>query len=589
MNILDIHQRQHPYFNAINYSTAMNQLTKIRTVNRHHPALEMLMETLRTHLLEHQGEWTIRVQVTVLHAIAKMRVDFPAAQEVANLILQNAALIVEDGSPISVSLTAWSVATMNLDCPLLFTSIDQHASHLVMNGNTQCISNTAWACAKSRAACTMYFRAVDQEAERLVADGVLQAISITMWAFASLQIECPKLIKAFGVKAEKMATEGSPQNVANTAWAFATMGIDCPVLFQAIQRNPDCVITDGHPQAISNTAWAFATLKCGGTSFWRAVDDRASHLVTNGTAQDIANTLWAFASQRLQAPSLCRLIEDHADAILSRGDIQHISNIVWSFATLGVACPNLCRAVDGAACRLIRSGSSQSVANILWGMSTLGFEASSLFEALGPTELDDLVKACNSQELVNICFAFAISGAITRHVDSFTKVWKEAIAIDWKQLPNQGRVQLVHSYLIATQVHPGMEFPAPKWSSEVLTIDTHESRAQQEMSEILKEIGFDHEMEVSPFALHDALDLWMIDCACRDRKIAIEFDGPSHFLRSAQSRRLADIENGPTKAKRRFLKGLGWTVINISYLDWTEAATRERKQDLLASRLISIG
>jgi hypothetical protein len=513
-------------------------------------------------------------------------VDFPAAREAMNWILQDARSIVEDGNPISVSLTAWSVATMNLDCPQLFASIDQHASHLVKYGNPQTMANTVWACAKRRASCPTFFRAVDQHAERLVEDGLMQAISNTIWAFASLRLDCPRLVRAVSERADEIVASGVPQNIANTAWAFATMGIECPPLFQAIQRTPACVIADGDPQAIATTAWAFATLNADGAAFFRTVDDRASYLVNQGTAQDVATALWALASQGMHAPSLCEQIEEHAVSIVSKGDPQNISNIIWSFARLGVACPNLCRTVDGDAKRLIHDGNSQSVANTLWGMGILGFDAPNLFEALRDPDVDNHIEFCNSQELLNICYAFAISDAISRHSDTFIKLWEQAIEIDWNQLPNQGRVQLVQTYLIATHAD-SLELSPPNWISGALTIDMHVSGAQQEMSEVLEEIGFHHETEVSPFASQDALDLWMIDCASRERNIAIEFDGPSHFLRSAGSRKLAGIENGPTKAKRRFLRSVGWAVINISYLEWSEAGTREGKQTLLKSRLES--
>ncbi len=105
------------------------------------------------------------------------------------------------------------------------------------------------------------------------------------------------------------------------------------------------------------------------------------------------------------------------------------------------------------------------------------------------------------------------------------------------------------------------------------------------MSKILEEIEFHHDTETSPFGSNNEFNFWSIDCACRDRKIAIEFDGPFHFLRLPGSHEPGDIENGPTKAKRHFLQSLGWKVINISYLEWRKAGTREGKRKLLANRL----
>jgi len=622
--ILEIHQLHNEAFNAINYSTALNQLAKILSTNRKNPAIKTLLEGVASHIEKKPSEWSIRTKVMTIHSIAKMRLDFPVARKLMNLILQDAISIVEDGNAISVSLTAWSVATMKLDCPPLFGAIELHASHLVKtgnpqtvantvwsfatmridclrfldcidqhavslvdNGNPQTMANTVWACAKLGVPCPTFFRNVDEQAERLVEDGSIQAIANSLWSFASLGLDCPRLARAACERANDIVSCGSPQNIANMAWSFATMGIECPSLFQVMNRNPSCVVASGDKQAVANVAWAFAALNRTGTTFFRAIDDRASHILHQNMPIHTAMTMWGFASQGIQAPLMCAEIENDATSIVSKGDSRSISTILWSFATLGVACPNLCRAVHLEAKRLIKNGTSQSVANTFWSMSILGYDASAVFEAFRDYEVDQFMKLCNNQEIVNLCFAFAVSGALERHSDTFTKLWKLVIEIDWSQLTNEGRIQLIQTYLISSHVY-SLQLEPPAWTSEALSVDGHESITQHEVSEILKEIGFHHEREVSPFCSNFAHDLWMIDCACRDRKIAIEFDGPFHFLRSAGSRRLPSIENGPTKAKRRFLQSLGWSVINIPYLEWSAIKTREEKRSLLAAKLESI-
>jgi very-short-patch-repair endonuclease len=67
------------------------------------------------------------------------------------------------------------------------------------------------------------------------------------------------------------------------------------------------------------------------------------------------------------------------------------------------------------------------------------------------------------------------------------------------------------------------------------------------------------------------------DAACKDWMIAIEFDGPTHFLRDVHAdHEKGRIENGPTQAKRRFLERLGWTVINIPYWEWWDKAKTKK-------------
>ena len=113
----------------------------------------------------------------------------------------------------------------------------------------------------------------------------------------------------------------------------------------------------------------------------------------------------------------------------------------------------------------------------------------------------------------------------------------------------------------------GMEL-ALKTSTECV------SKSSMKVSQLLHEIGFHHECEVSPDSKTSG-GMLAIDFACKERKIAIEFDGPYHYLKEVKSGKLTSTENGATKAKRRFLKQLGWTVINIDYRDCSQARLRQ--------------
>jgi hypothetical protein len=118
------------------------------------------------------------------------------------------------------------------------------------------------------------------------------------------------------------------------------------------------------------------------------------------------------------------------------------------------------------------------------------------------------------------------------------------------------------------------------------------SRSQREVSFLLNELGFDHEEEVHP--VHEegesSLPLGMLsmDMASRDRMVAIEFDGPFHFLVEAGSGKVSKVENGATKAKRLFLERLGWKVFNIHYLDWIEANRKGEEKELLRMLLLDL-
>jgi very-short-patch-repair endonuclease len=78
-----------------------------------------------------------------------------------------------------------------------------------------------------------------------------------------------------------------------------------------------------------------------------------------------------------------------------------------------------------------------------------------------------------------------------------------------------------------------------------------------------------------------------IDMACTKQKIAIEFDGPSHYLKSVGTGDVTRLENGATKAKRRFLERVGLKVINLNYQDWIEVHHNKSEGILLLKKKLS--
>jgi hypothetical protein len=113
------------------------------------------------------------------------------------------------------------------------------------------------------------------------------------------------------------------------------------------------------------------------------------------------------------------------------------------------------------------------------------------------------------------------------------------------------------------------------------------SRSQREIFQFLADIGVPWELEVSPVPNMELGGMFAIDVACKDEKIAIEFDGPSHYLKELGSGKVSLMENGTTRAKRRFLENLGWTMINIDYRDWIKVKSLGNEKNWLGEKLSS--
>ena len=66
-----------------------------------------------------------------------------------------------------------------------------------------------------------------------------------------------------------------------------------------------------------------------------------------------------------------------------------------------------------------------------------------------------------------------------------------------------------------------------------------------------------------------------------NEKAAIEFNGPSHYVR----RNGENVESGRTKFKQRLLEGLGFTVLSINWGDWRRARETKTQEDFLRKLL----
>jgi hypothetical protein len=272
----------------------------------------------------------------------------------------------------------------------------------------------------------------------------------------------------------------------------------------------------------------------------------------------------------------------------------------------------------------VESGNLQSISTAALAFAKLGYDSNpknTFFDSLcNDKEImvqveqqheSNLNNNKEQQHIINLCYAFAILDLMTRseYEETFRRLWSLAVRFDVQKLSveEKSQLSLVFAYATASGMELELELaeppPRPTSCSESSAHTRpfrHEnnlqSSAQKEVSLILNDLGFDHDEEVSPFLLQkedyecpflsfSSGGMLAIDMACRKQRVAVEFDGPFHFLRAVGSGKVLEIENGATKAKRRFLERLGWKVFTIRYFDWMTAKTKQEKKALVRRAL----
>jgi len=632
--ILLFYKQERKHFNNVNFATTMSQLGRIRNVNRMDQLFISFLDDLANQLEERGLEaMGVRQIANIVHAIGKMHLKnactrriimYVARPDNANWLVTTAA---KESGTQSVASIAWAFAKLGIKSSGFFSELEMnHSKWLVKEGNPQAIANTVWAYATLDIESPRILAEVDRHAEKIVNEGYPQAVANTAWACAKLGTESPNLFSAIDNRAEWLIREGNPQAVANIVWACATLGIVLPKLFDEVENNSAKIVANGAPQAITNIAWACGRLGVKIPRFFAEIDKHAQRIVKEGNAIDIANTAWASATLGINVPKLFSQVERHSTWFVKESDSQAVSNTVWALATLGVESPKLFAVVDRripwlfGGCRTAQEVSNivwafgkfgiasqrvfsetekrsewifdddtpQSIANIASTFAVTGYPAPDFFDAL-QANIETITSCDDLQGVANICYALVILDLGKKYPSALTSLWNLAISMEYDQaqFTPEALMQLVQVKLYAEADGIKLQEPPAELKKLMDNIETYEiqSKYQKEVSEVLSDIGFAHEEEVSPLSDTGTGGILAIDMACRKQKVAIEYDGPSHFLRSPATGEVTSIKNGPTKAKRRFLEKLGWKVINIDYKDWMEAKRNSESKEWLRSQL----
>ena len=575
--LLEVAEEEQASFDNVNYATIMSQLWRIRSFNKQDPHFLAFLRALATMIEERGLPWIqARSASNIIHALGKMKLRNPNTKRILEWIStpETAAIFVEEGEPQEVSNVAWAFAKLGFEAPNLFAEIERQSKWFVEEGTPQAVANTAWACATLGFEAPNLFAEIERRSKWLVEEGTPQAVSNTAWACATLGCEAPELFAVIERQSKWLVETGTPQAVSNVALACAKLGFEAPKLFAEIERRSEWLVKEGNPQDAANTAWACATLGFEAPNLFAEIEHRSQWLVEEGIPQAVANTAWACATLGFEAPNLFAEIELRSKWLVESGTPQGVTNTAWACAKLGFEAPQLFAEIDCQSKWLVQEGNPQAVANTVWALATLGYEASELFVELD-RHADRFIEQANPQDISNTCYAIAVLGMSKGLEPLLAKLWERAIDLF---CADEGFCDLDLQQLAQTLIFAevdGIKVPQmPQRMAkrmELVRNSVDESMSRWiGISQLLNEIGFEHECEVSPDSSISG-GILAIDFACPERKIAIEFDGPWRYLKAVGSGKLTSTENGATKAKRRYLEQLGWTVINIDFRDYIQA------------------
>jgi hypothetical protein len=514
---------------------------------------------------------------------------------------------------------AWAFATLEVPSPDLFKCIDEQSpvivSAIMRNARPQEMANLAWAFASVNnptttttttttledfAVAPQLLKEIEERASFLVENGKPRDIANAAWAFAKLKVPAPRLFEKIDEHSSAIVENGKPQEIANIAWAFATFNIPAPLLINHLQKRAKAFVAGCGPQELANIAWALATLKVSSKKLFKHIHGHGSVLVEKGSPQEIANAAWAFSTLNLPAPILFKRINQHSLTIIESAQPRNIANIAWAFAKLRYDCPELLSVTDSRSECIIQRGDAQNVANVAWAFAVLRVTPEKFFDCL-EANVDQFLRTATEYSLCTVCWSLVVLDLGRRNEALLQELWGRAMSLDAKSFTQDGLRNLASVALHARASRVELLSPVPPVLQQRMAEAASTARGRntsefgREYSELLAEMGFEHERGASPVGGSSFGNLFSIDMACRSRMIAVECDGPYHFLSSYRENYLGGgrrpKENGGTVAKRRLLERLGWRVINVSYVDDTvmnktgDSNKRRQKKEFLRRKL----
>jgi hypothetical protein len=489
----------------------------------------------------------------ILHAAAKLGLD--PLHEVFQQLLDEALVMCHHFEAQGAANTLWAIATLQVEELRIIDPLVKACVKTVMNMKSQELANSFWAAAKLNVECAKINSLASACIDRSHLFNAQDAAN-TLWAAAKLGVSNQQVIDTLIAACNACSKEMSIQNAVNSLWAIAKLGISDQRVIDSLTTACLDHIKDMTAQGAANSFWAVATLNVSTSdsvidSLAHACVDRA-HLFN---AQDAANSLWAAAKLGISDQ---RVIDSLTTACLDRikdMTAQGAANSFWAVATLNVSTSDT--VIDSLAHACVDRAhlfNAQDAANCLWAacvlnvndpliISPLAAAVSKLFSSL------KRVDECQ-QCLQASCFGVSLSEEALNHFISITQT---------------------HTFPIST------------------------SASQRSVAAALSRLGLSPQLEVQIFngvqTVDIVVELFSAGDSERKSRIAIEFDGPTHFLRPTIGS--TDQRVGPMNGKSRFRNALiersgeFVSLISIPFFEWdTVVESNEKEEKYLLQKLI---
>ncbi|KAL0049875.1 hypothetical protein WJX82_011534 [Trebouxia sp. C0006] len=537
-------------FNVINLATAFHRLAKhckfLSPKQQQQVRAHRASKAMAAAVMGRLDECNSRALANLAWAQAVMKLGPP---EFMPQVLRRLSSALEEGrTPVQdmeLSIICWAAAKQECLPRAVWNQLSPLICARSPGFNAQMLSNVIWACATMGFADDAVFIEAAAEAAIQMGKHLLeQNLANVAWAFAKLGHFDKALFEALSSQAIAVAHQMTDLDLAHVTWAMchafsaqaASEGIDVKDQVQTITYGDSFI-------AQNNRGALLIALRNQLSSFLMKRSNQISHVA-------LATCISSFAGIGYYSPELHDRAADQITRNIACVNIQSVANIM--FASLAE------RALD-----TLEEFDMRGLANTAWGLAVWGHLSGPFFQkvrSLSPTMMH-VFQPQELQQLYQVELILRLEapdlGLDTSHIDRYEALFAAL----------QARGQLTG----AAQA---------RWRHTMGPAGIKSSAFQRDVAAALGSLPLNHDdvaAALGSLPLNYDVELeymqaeYTIDMALPRIKLAVEADGPLHFMRNIPK------AIGRTLVKRRSLQKMGWTVLSVPYFHW-QALLPEMRQ-----------
>jgi len=320
--------------------------------------------------------------------------------------------------------------------------------------------------------------------------------------------------------------------------------------------------------------------------------------------QHVSNAMWASATLRWQLGVEARAALLAAVVRFASGmKPQELSNTRWSFATLGrEPGAEALAALEAAVLRVGPLMNAQASANTAWSFATLGLMPGVEAWAALEVAVVRVARDMTPKEVANSVFGFTTLAA-TRGAPlpaCYTSLWRAACRLSLHALKDVDLCMLFHAYLIHAELVGGDmldEVTFPPWimheARDAWMLQARDevkiTKSHKKIASILGDLGIAHEVERLTDDGYFSVDVYL-----PHNDVALECDGPTHFIASAGEGGALDDAARTTRTARTelrdmFLARRHRVVLSVPWFEYAELKSSTQRNEYVAAKLRAAG